>query len=43
MIPGCETSGRSGTEFHFPHILYTILVSFASVSGGVGSCGGWWI
>ena len=43
MIPGCETSGRSGTEVHFSHILTTSLGSFASVSGGVGSCGGRWI
>ena len=40
MIPGCETSSRSGTEVHFSHILRTFLGSFAS---GVGSCGGWWI
>ena len=43
MIPGCETSGRCGTEVHFSHIFRTILGSFASVSGGVGSCGMWWI
>ena len=40
MIPGCETSGRSGKEVHFSHILRTFLGSFASVSGGVGSWGG---
>ena len=43
VIPGCETSGISGAEVHFFHILRTFLGSFASVSGGVGSCGGWWI
>ena len=43
VIPGCETSGRSGTEVHFSHILRTFFGSFASVSGSVGSCNGWWI
>ena len=41
VIPGCETSGRSGTEVHFSYILITFWGSFATVSGGVGSCGGW--
>ena len=43
MIPGCKTSGRCGTKFHFPNVLVTFGVFFASVLGGVGSCGGWWI
>ena len=43
VIPGCETWGRSGTEVHFSHILETFWVFFASVTGGVGSCDGWWI
>ena len=43
MIPGCEISGRSGTEVHFSHIQRTFWGSFASVSGSVGSCSEWWI
>ena len=43
MIPGCETSGKSWTEVHFSHILRTFWESFASVSGGDGSCSGWWV
>ena len=43
MIPGCETSGGSGTEVHLSHILRSFWGSFASVSGGAGSNGGWWI
>ena len=45
VIPGCETSGRFGTQVHFSHILRTFWGSFARVSGGVGSCGrnlGFW-
>ena len=41
MIPGCETSGRSGTVVDFTHIITTFWGSFASVMGGVGSFGGW--
>ena len=43
VIPGCESSGRSWMDVHFSHILIIFLGSFASVSGGVGSIGGWWI
>ena len=43
VIPGCETSGRSGAEVRFSNILRTFFGFFFSVSGGVGSCGGWWI
>ena len=43
MIPGCETSGRSGMEVYFSHILRTFLGSFAGVSNGNRSCGSWWI
>ena len=43
MIPGCEASGRSGSKVHISHILMTFLGSFASMSGCVVSCGGWWI
>ena len=43
LIPDCETSGMSGTGLHLSHILSTYWGSFASVSGGVGSRGGWWI
>ena len=41
VIPGCETTGRCRTEVPFFHIHTTFWGSFASVSGGVGSCGGW--
>ena len=30
-------------EAHLPHILSAFWASFASVLGGIGSCGGWWI
>ena len=43
MTPDCETSGRSWMEDHFSHIRKTFLGSLASASGGVGSCGRWWI
>ena len=43
VSPGSETSGTSGTEIHFFHIRRTSWGSLASVSGGVGTCGGWWI
>ena len=43
VVPGCETTGSSGTEVHLSHILRTFLGSFANWPGGVGSCGGWWI
>ena len=43
VIPDCETSSKSGTEVHFSHILRTFCGSFASMLGGVGSCGGWCI
>ena len=42
VIPGCDMSGRSGMEVSYSHIL-TFSATFASASGGVGSCGGWWI
>ena len=42
VIPGCETSW-SGTKVSFTHILRTFLGYFTRVSGGVDSCGGWWI
>ena len=41
MIPGCVTSGRSGKKVHFSNILSNFGGSFASESGGVGSCGRW--
>ena len=34
VIPGCETSGISGMEVHFSHILRTVSGSFVSASGG---------
>ena len=37
VIPGSESSGRSGMEVHFSHILRNLLGFFASVSGGVVS------
>ena len=43
VIPGCETPGVSGMEVHFSHICRTFWASFATVLGGVGSFGGWWI
>ena len=43
VILCCETSGRSGMDVHFSNILRTFLGSFSSVSGGVRSCGEWWI
>ena len=35
VIPACQSSGMSGTEFHFSQILSTYWGSFSSVSGGV--------
>ena len=43
MIPGCETSGRSGTEVQFSYIRTNLWGSLAGVSDDVGSCGGCWI
>ena len=40
VIPDCETSGRSGTEFHFSHIHRNVLGYFDCVLGGDGQLGG---
>ena len=38
VIPGCETSCSLWMEVHFSNIHRTLWGSFASVSGGIGSC-----